>query len=161
MIWILYSVAASLIHPRVMIQGVITTPSMSKHVDGFGRTTFHRYVLHTSCFCCYALCAHLYLVLYPDPLQSSKRRVCFETNLKLYHALMTRPASYVVMHTCTQLTHTRKLGLEGVGGGEGGGEGGGGDFSIVKMSDQFILSTKSVHPVYAESWTTCLQLQNM
>jgi len=28
----LYSVAASLKNPRVMIQGVITTPFMSKHV---------------------------------------------------------------------------------------------------------------------------------
>ena len=38
---------------------------------------------------------------------------------------------------------------------------GGGNLSIVKLSDQFILFTKSVHPVYAESWTTCLQLQSM
>ena len=38
---------------------------------------------------------------------------------------------------------------------------GGAFFSIVKLSGQFILFTKSVYPVYAESWTTCLQLQSM
>ena len=101
---------------RVMIQGVITTPSMRKHFDGFGRTTFYRYVLHTSSCCFYALCAHLYLVSYSDH-PSTLQEEClgiYETN-----ALMTRPASYVVMHTCTQLSCTRKLGLEGVWCGRG------------------------------------------
>ena len=40
----------------------------------------------------------------------------------------------------------------GQGGGGGGGGGGGAQIlPIVKLNDQFILSTKSVHPVYAES----------
>ena len=69
-----------------------------------------------------------------SPLQPSKRRVCFEANL--YHALMLDQLHVLL---CIPV-HSTQL-------------------SLVKLSDQFILFTKSVHPVYAESWTTCLQLE--
>ena len=82
----------------------------------------------------------LYLVSYSDH-PSTLQEEClgiYDTN-----ALMNRPASYVVMHTCTQLSCTRKLGLEGVCvGGEGG---------------EFIYSEIewSVRPVYKVS-SSCL-----
>ena len=52
-----------------VLQGVIATPSMSKHVDGFGRITFHMQVCsaYILLLLLYALCAHLYVVSYPDP----------------------------------------------------------------------------------------------
>ena len=103
--WVLYSVAASLIHPHVMIQGVIATPSMSKHVDGFGRTTFHMQVcsahilLLLLCIMCTLVCS----LIPRSPLQPSKRRVCFEANL--YHALMTRPCSLIFCYAYLYTPH--------------------------------------------------------
>ena len=134
-----------------VLQGVIATPSMSKHVDGFGRITFHMQVcsahilLLLLCIMCTLVCS-----LVPrSPLQPSKRRVCFEANL--YHALMTRPClifCYAYLYTPHIHQKVRIGRCVCVGGA----------LSLVKLSDQFILSMlKAGQPVYSLSRISCLQ----